>query len=104
MLVGGSLLLIVIGHASLAQDQVRLAGVQASLTAAQAAHRQDVLTVANLENPARVVGEAEHTLHMGSPSQVVQVPYVSLTTPLPPPKVSPPPAGGSSNSAASPGQ
>ena len=85
--VVGSLLLVVIGHAELAQGQVRLAAVEAALTAAQAAHRQDALAVGALENPSRIVSQAEDHLHMVEPGQVLQVPHVSLSVPLPAPAV-----------------
>ena len=85
--VVGSLLLVVIGHAELAQGQVRLAAVDAALTAAQAVHRQDVLDVGALENPSRIVSQAENHLHMVEPGQVLQVPHVSLSVPLPSPAV-----------------
>lgn len=88
-LVSGSLLVVVVGHALVAQEQVRIAAVNAALTAAQVAHRHDVVSVARLEDPARILREAEARLHMVTPGQVVQVPHVGLTTPLLNPAVSP---------------
>jgi hypothetical protein len=90
-LVVGSLLAVVIGHAMLAEGQVRLSAVQSSLSAAQAANRQETLAVAELETPARIVGEAKEQLHMVQPSHVDQLPYVPLSTPRPTPTVSPAP-------------
>ncbi|MGH2931133.1 MAG: hypothetical protein ACRDL8_23215, partial [Solirubrobacteraceae bacterium] len=52
-LVACSLLAVVVGHAELAQGQVRLASINSSLTAAQTTHRKEALSVANLENPSR---------------------------------------------------
>jgi hypothetical protein len=92
VLVVGSLLAVVLGHAMLAQTQVRLSDVQSALAAEQTAHRQDVLALAQLETPSRIAAEAQLQLHMVTPARVVQVPSVSLTTPLPVPKVAPAPA------------
>lgn len=94
-LVAGSLLAVVVGHAELAQGQVRLASINASVTAAQTAHHKEALSVANLENPSRIVSAAENELHMVPASQVQQVPHVSLSAPLPALKV---------DSTATPGQ
>lgn len=85
--MAASLLLVVVGHSELAEGQVRLANVQAQLTAAQITHRQDLASVATLEDPSRIVGKAQKTLHMVSPTQVDQLPHVSLTSPVPPPTV-----------------
>jgi len=89
VLVSGSLLAVVVGHALVAQEQVRLATVDAALTAAQLAHRHDVVSVAKLEDPARILREAETKLRMVTPGQVVQLPHVRLTTPLPSPALTP---------------
>lgn len=102
-LVSASLFLVVIGHAELAQGQVRLSAAQQAVTAAETAHRQDVLALANLENPARILKVAEETLHMAPPSGQQQVAHVPLGTPLPAPSVSTG-AGPSAGSAATPGQ
>jgi hypothetical protein len=87
-LVSASLFLVVIGHAELTQGQVRLSAVQQAVTAAETTHRQDVLALANLENPARILGVAEKTLHMAPPAGQQQVAHVPLDTPLPNPTVS----------------
>lgn len=88
-MVVGSLLTVVAGHSLLAEGQVRLANVQSALTAEQARHRQDVMAVAALENPSRIVAAARQQLHMVSAGQVQQLPYVPLGTPLPAPHVAP---------------
>ena len=87
VLVVGSLLTVVVGHSLVAEGQVRLAGVQAVLSAEQARHRQEVMAVASLEDPSRIVADARQQLHMVSAGQVQQLPYVSLDTPLPAPHV-----------------
>jgi hypothetical protein len=91
-LVLGSLLLVVAGHAVLAESQVRLSSVQSALASAQAANGQDALTLATLESPSRVVAEAKDQLHMVEAGQIAGLPYVPLGTPLPTPTVSPAPA------------
>ncbi len=102
-LVLSALLAVVIGQAMLANGQVRLAGLQQELALEQASHRQQELTVAELETPARIVAAASVQLHMIH-QPVVELPYVSLSTPLPTPKVAPapPPAATSSTSTTSP--
>jgi hypothetical protein len=87
--VSASLLLVVIGHAELAQGQVRLANVQAKITSARLLHQREVLAVANLENPSRILQVAEGTLHMALPSQVHQLAHVPLGVALPAPHVAP---------------
>ena len=89
VLVVGSLLTVVIGHAALAQGQLRLSGAQASLSAEQIRHRQEMLTVAQLETPARIAAEAQQRFHMVRPSQISQLPAVPLSAPLPAPHVTP---------------
>jgi hypothetical protein len=87
--VSFSLLLVVAGHAELAQGQIRLANAQAEITSARLLHQREVLALANLEDPSRILKVAEDTLHMASPTQVLQLPYVSLADPLPSPHVAP---------------
>jgi len=98
-----SLLSVVVGHDMLAQGQVRLTGIQSALTSAQDAQRQEIVSVARLETPSRIVGEAEQQLHMVSPGQIYQLPYVSLDVPLPTPKVGPAPGVSAGTPAASGG-
>ncbi len=88
VLVAASLFVVVIGHAELTQGQVRLTATEQAVTAAETAHRQEVLALATLENPARILKVAEQTLHMAPPTSQQQVPHVPLGTALPPPSVS----------------
>ncbi len=92
-LIVGALLAVVVGQALLANRQVRLSSVQHQLALAQSSHRQAELAVSQLETPSRIVAAASVQLHMVGPAQVVELPYVSLSTPLPPPKVTPQPGG-----------
>ncbi len=87
-MIGVSLLSVVVGHALLAQGQVRLSAVQSALAAEQSTHRQAVIAAAKLETPSRVVAKA-HQQGMVPPAQTNQLPRVSLTTPLPTPTVAP---------------
>lgn len=103
ILVASSLFVVVIGHAELTQGQVRLSATEQALTAAETAHRQDVLALANLENPARILKVAEQTLHMAPPSGAQQVPHVALGTALPTPSLSTPPTTAPAGAAATPG-
>lgn len=86
-LVSGSLLFVVAGHAELAQGQVRLANLQVEITSAQLLHQREVLALAELENPSRILAVAEGTLHMRSPSRVRQLAHVPLGVVLPAPHV-----------------
>jgi hypothetical protein len=93
VLVVGSLMTVVVGHSVLVAEQIRLTNVQAAITGAKNIQRQDVLSVSMLEAPTRIVADARSQLHMASPAEVVQLPYVALDTPLPTPDVTTPPAG-----------
>ncbi len=84
-----ALLIVVGGQAMLANGQVRMAHLDQRLQIAQSEHRLQELDVAGLETPSRIVGAATAQLHMVHPSRVVQLPYVSLRTPLPTPTVTP---------------
>lgn len=86
-IVACGLLVAVAGHAIVAQDQVRLANVSAAITAAQLEHHQEVVSIATLESPSRVLRVAETTLHMSQPAAIAQLPHVPLGVPLPPPHV-----------------
>jgi len=90
-LVVAALLAVVVAQAFLANGQVRLSALQHQLSLEQSAHRQSELSVSELETPARIVGAATSQLHMVRPA-VMELPYVSLQTPLPTPKVTPAPA------------
>jgi cytoskeletal protein RodZ len=90
-MVVASLLAVVVGHSYLDQGQVRLAAVESALTSAQTTQSQDVLTVAKLETPSRVVSEAEaHGLAQAT--QIMQVPHVPLNVAIPAPKMATPSA------------
>jgi len=104
VLVLGSLLAVVVGHAALAQGQLRLSGAQASLSTEQTRHRQEMLSVAQLETPARIAAEAQQQFHMVRPAQVSQLPAVPLSAALPAPHVTavPPAPNGASSSGSSP--
>jgi hypothetical protein len=91
-LVVGTLLAVVVAQAILANGQVKLSGLQHQLSLEQSLHRQGELAVAQLETPSRIVGSASNQLHMVRPDQVTELPYVSLSAPLPTPKVAPRPA------------
>ena len=91
-IVVAALLAVVVGQAILANGQVRLATLQHQLTMEQSAHRQAELAVSQLETPSRIVSAASGQLHMVRPASVVELPYVSLSVPLPTPKVTPAPA------------
>ena len=89
-LVLGALLAVVVGQALLANGQVRLSALQHQLSLEQSSHRQSELAVAELETPSRIVAAALGG-GMVRPASVVELPYVSLSSPLPTPKVSPAP-------------
>jgi hypothetical protein len=80
LLLTASLLAVVFGHAMLAQEQIKLSTAQSTLSAAQALHRQLLLSVAEAETPSRIVAAAE-ALHMVQPTHVQQLPSVPLSTP-----------------------
>ncbi len=86
LVLAGSLLAIVIGHSMLAQGQIRMGKISAELAQEQAVNRVTVLNVAALETPARISQEAG-ALHLVQPFQILQLPSVSLTEPLPPLKI-----------------
>jgi hypothetical protein len=90
-LVVGALLVVVVGQAMLANGQVRLSTLEHQLTLEQGSHRQAELGDSQLETPSRIVGAAT-SQGMIHPAQVTELPYVSLTTPIPTPDVTPAPA------------
>lgn len=96
--VVASLLAVVVGQALLANGQVRLARYEHALSLEQSAHRQSELAVAQLETPSRIVGTATNELHMLRAS-VIDLPYVSLSAPVPTPKVTPAPGSTTTTSA-----
>jgi competence protein ComGC len=90
VLVVAALMVVVVGQAMLASGQVRLTGVEAQLKLEQSTHRQRELAVAQLETPVRIVGAAL-AAGLVHESQVTELPYVPLTTPVPAPHVTPAP-------------
>jgi len=86
-----ALLVVVIGQAMLASGQVRMTSLQHQLMLEQASHREAVLQDSALETPSRIVQVATSAGLVHEPS-VTELPYVSLTVPLPTPKVTPTPA------------
>ena len=92
-LLCGSLLAIVVGHSMLAQGQLRMGHISSELAQEQAINRVTVLNVAALETPARI-SQVAGTLNLVQPSQILQLPSVSLSQPLPTLKVTPAAAGG----------
>jgi hypothetical protein len=89
-LVCASLLTIVVGHSMLAQDQLRLGHISEELAQEQAVNRSNVLSVADLETPARISQEAGE-LHLVQPAEILQLPSVSLKQVLPVLKIAPVP-------------
>jgi hypothetical protein len=87
-LLCASLLSIVVGHALLAQGQLRMGHVSTELTKAKAINRSIVLGVAKGETPARISEEAG-AYHLVAPTTILQLPSVSLNQALPPLKVTP---------------
>ena len=87
-LVVGSLLVVVVGDTMVAQGQVRLAKIQLAIAAQQATQKSMQTEVAQLAAPDRIVAQAiAHGLT--APAQVVNLPEVPLTVPLPVPDTSP---------------
>ena len=85
--VAVALVVVVVGQALLASGQVRLATLEHDLMLEQSVNRQNQQTVAALETPALIVGAATNQLHMVRSSGVTELPYVSLSVPLPTPAV-----------------
>ncbi len=78
-----ALIAIVVGQTVLAQDQLKLGHLNNALVAETSKHGQTVLRVAALETPSRISSEAS-SLQLVQPKKVLQLPMVSLSTPLPP--------------------
>jgi hypothetical protein len=90
-MVVAALLAVVVGQALLANGQVKLSALQQELTSEQSFHSQAELAVAQLETPARIVAAATGS-GLGAQSNLIELPYVSLSVPLPTLKVTPAPA------------
>jgi hypothetical protein len=84
-----ALLVVVVGQAVLANGQVRMAGLEQQLAAAQARHSQQEQSVSKLETPSRIVKDATANGGMTRPSRETQLPYVPLNTPIATPNVTP---------------
>jgi hypothetical protein len=97
-LVVGSLLATVAAHAYLTQGQVRLARLQQQVAVQLNAHRDLELQVAVLEDPSHLVAQAQRQ-GLNAPSQVGDLPQVSLTSPLP---AAPAPAAAATTPATTP--
>jgi hypothetical protein len=89
-MVVAALLAVVVGQALLANGQVNLSNLQQELTLEQSAHSRAELAVAQLEAPPRIVAAA--TRDGLVTTNRIELPYVSLSVPLPTPKVTPAPA------------
>jgi hypothetical protein len=86
-----ALLAVVVAQAFLANGQVRLSNLQNDLSLEQSGHRQAELDVSSLETPPRIVSAATRQ-GMVHPATVIELPYVSLSVPVPTPNVTPAPA------------
>jgi len=83
-LVVGSLMSVVVADAVVDQGQVRLSGIDAQITAAQAEHGRLQLSIAEQSAPTRVVAMATQ-LGMAPAGAISELPQVSLEVPLPVP-------------------
>ena len=101
-LVVAALLSVVVAQALLANGQVRLSTLQHELALEQSSHRQAELSVSELETPARIVGAATSQLQMVRPAAVIELPYVSLNTPLATPSVTPAAAASTTTATSTP--
>jgi hypothetical protein len=81
-----ALLVVVVGQAMLASGQVRMSRLDQQVLIAQAEHRQQEVDLSLRETPARMLQSAKGLV---APTHVMQVPSVSLHTPLPTPSVTP---------------
>ena len=86
--MAGSLLVVVVGDAMVAQGQVRLAGIQTKIAALQTTQKAMQTEVAQLAAPDRVVAQGI-ALGLTAPAQVIDLPQVPLNVPLPAPKTTP---------------
>jgi hypothetical protein len=95
-----ALLVVVVGHALLADGQIRMDAIQHQLTLEQSTHRQVELQVSQRETPPRIVGAA---LSSGMVRALpIEIPYVSTDAPLPAPHVTPAPAPAPSTTTTAP--
>jgi cell division protein FtsL len=82
LIVVVALVMIIAGQTIVAQGQLRLGSLDAALTAERSQHSQTVLEVAALETPSRI-SSAASSLQLSQPKKILQLPMVSLDTPLP---------------------
>ena len=87
-MVVGSLLLVVVADAMVAQGQVRMAAIQSKINDQITIQKSAQSEVAQLAAPDRVVAQG---INYGliAPAQVVNLPQVPLNVPLPVPDTSP---------------
>ena len=83
-LVVGSLMSVVVADTVVDQGQVRLSGIDAQITAAQAEHGRLELSIAEQVAPTRVVAVATQ-LGMAPAGTISELPQVPLQVPLPVP-------------------
>jgi hypothetical protein len=81
--VVGSLLFAAGAEAYMTQQQVRLSAIQARLAVQVGEHRNLELRVAQLSNPSHVVSAAQRQ-GLTVPSQVTDLPQVTVPSPTPP--------------------
>ncbi len=89
-LVAGSLLAVVTADDFVTQGQIRLSTIENQVASATATEKSEQVTVAQLAAPTRVVRMAETQDGYIAPSQVFDLPEVSLDVPLPAPQTGPP--------------
>ncbi len=100
-LVVGSLLAVVAGDDLVAQGQITMAAVDQQTAVAQARQQQLRISVSELSAPPVVVSEARQQ-GMAPATQVVDLPPVSLKTPLPVPHTGLPVAPASATATSAP--
>jgi len=81
-----ALFVVLVGNTYSAQRQVQLHQMQTQLLQAQSAYAEQVATLTNVADPARVASRAG-SLHLVVPTSVSQIAPVSLDAPLPLPKL-----------------
>ena len=92
LLIVGSLLAVVVGDALVTEGQIRLSTTQRQIAAAVAAQKSLQVAVAEKAAPPVVVKQARSG-GLVAPGQVVYLPRVSLSVPLPVPHTTPGPGG-----------
>jgi hypothetical protein len=92
ILVFGSLLVVAGAQAYMTQQQVRLSQVQSRLSALVGEHHDEELRVAQLSNPAHVVRTAQGQ-GLTVPSQVTDIPLVTIAPPTAAPSAGGTPTG-----------